>query len=137
MGAGILLLYVSPQIVRAAIDGIIDPSKSAAGDESFLHWGRLIAGNRPGVALGIAAAAVVLVTAVGGGFTYLKGRWAALASESIARRLRERLYDHLQHLPVAYHDAAQTGDLVQRCTSDVDTVRAFYATQVIEIGRAV
>jgi ATP-binding cassette subfamily B protein len=135
MGAGILLLYVSPQIVRAAIDGIIDPSKS--GDPSFIRWARLIGGNRPGAVLGIVAAAIVLVTAVGGWFTYLKGRWAALASESIARQLRERLYDHLQHLPVSYHDAAQTGDLVQRCTSDVDTVRAFYATQVIEIGRAI
>jgi ATP-binding cassette subfamily B protein len=58
-------------------------------------------------------------------------------SERIALRLRERLYDHLQHVPAGYHDTAQTGDLVQRCTSDVDTLRTFYAQQVGDIARAV
>ena len=62
---------------------------------------------------------------------------SARASESIARSLRLRLYDHLQHLPVAYHDKAPTGDQVQRCTSDVDTVRMLFASQGVEIARAV
>ena len=42
--------------------------------------------------------------------------------------------DQLQHLPCAYHDKAQTGDQVQRCTSDVETLRAFLANQIVEIG---
>jgi len=78
---------------------------------------------------------VIAVTALGGAFTYLKGQWAALASESIARQLRNRLYNHLQHVSIAYHDKAQTGDLVQRCTSDVDTVRLFYQSQLVELAR--
>jgi ATP-binding cassette subfamily B protein len=137
MAVGILLLYLPPQIVRAAIDGIIDPSPHSAGGQLILPWARRIGGGRAAVVLAVLAVAVVAITAVGGWFTYLKGRWAGIASEAITRRLRERLYDQLQHLPAAYHDSAQTGDLVQRCTSDVETLRAFYSTQVVEIARAV
>jgi len=136
MALGIGFLYLSPQIVRAAIDGLID--HKPIGRVSFvLRWIGLLGGHRLRRSLCIAGTLVVAVTALSGVFTYLRGRWAALASESIARQLRERLYDHLQHVSVAYHDAAQTGDLVQRCTSDVDTIRTFYSQQIVEIGRAV
>ena len=57
-------------------------------------------------------------TGVGGGFTYLRGRWASMASEAITRRLRNRLFSHLERLPAAFHDRSETGDLIQRCTSD-------------------
>ena len=36
---------------------------------------------------------------------------------------------------LSYHDQADTGDLVQRCSSDVETVRVFLASQVVEIAR--
>ena len=84
----------------------------------------------------IAAVALLLLVALNGLLTYLKGRFAAQASESMARQLRNRLYDHLQHLTARYHDRAEAGDLVQRCTSDVETVRAFFSTQAVELGRA-
>jgi len=86
--------------------------------------------------LWLAGAAVLLVTLAAGVVTYLRGRWAAQASESICRRLRDRLYDHSQHLPCRWHDETETGDLVQRCTSDVETLRMFYATQIVELARA-
>jgi ATP-binding cassette subfamily B protein len=92
--------------------------------------------SHPQPALVIAALAVFLSTALGGVFMYLRGRWSTFASEQITRTLRMRLYDHLQHLPVPYHDKAQTGDLVQRCTSDVDTVRLLFSNQAVEIARA-
>ena len=136
MALGIGLLYLSPQIVRASIDGIIERKPTGRLGGLFVIINRL-AGQHPHRALLIAGMLVVAVTALSGLFTYLRGRWAALASESIARQLRERLYDQLQHVSVSYHDAAQTGDLVQRCTSDVDTIRTFYSQQVVEIGRAV
>src|SRR5690606_17439234 len=78
---------------------------------------------------------IVGLTAIAGLFTYLRGRWAGLAAERIARRLRDRLHDHLHHLPCRYFDTADTGDLVQRCTSDVETFRMFLSTQLVEIGR--
>jgi ATP-binding cassette, subfamily B, bacterial len=137
MAIGIVILYLSPQIVRQAIDGLIARSPHARPGLTLWFIRHLGGGNHLGHSLWIAGILVIAVTAVGGFFTYLKGRWSALASERIVRDLRERLYDQLQHLPVSYHDAAQTGDLVQRCTSDVETIRTFYSTQVVEIGRAV
>ncbi len=85
------------------------------------------------------AAAVLMVSLSGlaGAFSYLRGRWTSQASETVARRLRDRLYDHLQRLACSYHDRAETGDLVQRCTSDVETVRQFLGVQIVEIARAV
>ncbi|HSZ58255.1 MAG TPA: ABC transporter ATP-binding protein [Tepidisphaeraceae bacterium] len=136
MAVGIVLLYLSPQIIRGAIDGIIDGKLRGQGD-FVVRCIRWLSGDDRHRALWVAGSLVIGTTALSGLFTYVKGRWAAFASESIARDLRERLYDHLQHLPVFYHDSAQTGDLVQRCTSDVDTIRTFYSTQVVEIGRAV
>jgi ATP-binding cassette subfamily B protein len=87
--------------------------------------------------LWIDAAWVVGLTAAGCAFAYLRLRWVALAAEAIARRMRDRLYEHLESLPCAYHDRTETGDIVQRCTSDVETVRLFLSQQAIEISRAV
>lgn len=72
-----------------------------------------------------------------GGFTYLSGRLAAFTAESLAKRLRDYLYDHIQRLPFAYHDRAQTGDLIERSTSDVDALRRFFSDQAINAGRIV
>ncbi|HEV8378736.1 MAG TPA: ABC transporter transmembrane domain-containing protein, partial [Tepidisphaeraceae bacterium] len=137
MTIGIALLYLSPLIVRATIDGLIQQKPVGTGEEIFVRVIHSLSGDSITRALLIAAISVIAVTALGGAFTYLKGQWAALASESIARQLRNRLYDHLQHVSVVYHDKAQTGDLVQRCTSDVDTVRLFYASQLVELARCI
>ncbi|HRX57909.1 MAG TPA: ABC transporter ATP-binding protein [Eubacteriales bacterium] len=70
-------------------------------------------------------------------FTYLRRQNVALASEGVAKGLRDRLYRHLEDVPYDYHKHASTGDLVQRCTSDVDTVRRFIQVQLMEIVRTV
>jgi ATP-binding cassette subfamily B protein len=70
-------------------------------------------------------------------FTFASGRWAARAAESVARRLRNYLFDHVQRLSFTYHDHMQTGELLQRATSDVDAVRRFYADQAIGMGNIV
>jgi ATP-binding cassette subfamily B protein len=72
-----------------------------------------------------------------GVFTFMGGRWAAKTSESIIRRLRDYLYDHVQRLTFAYHDKTPTGDLIQRSTSDVDTLRRFFGEESIGLGRIV
>jgi ATP-binding cassette subfamily B protein len=86
--------------------------------------------------LAAAAAIGLLLTGLGAFLLYLRGRWAATASEAIVRGIRDRAFRHLEHLPCAWHDRTDTGDLVQRCTSDVETIRVFLAAQVVEIGRA-
>jgi ATP-binding cassette subfamily B protein len=72
-----------------------------------------------------------------GVFTFLSGRLAAQTAEGIVLRLRNYLFDHIQRLSFAYHDRTQTGELIQRSTSDVDALRRFFADQAIGVGRIV
>jgi len=130
-------LYLVPLVPRVVLDDVL---ATDGGDRSgSVHDLLRRVGGPEFVAehLWIALVAIVGLTAIAGLFTYLRGRWAGLAAERIARRLRDRLHDHLHHLPCRYFDTADTGDLVQRCTSDVETFRMFLSTQLVEIGRAV
>lgn len=79
--------------------------------------------------------ALLALALMQGVFSYGGGRLAAKSSEGIARRLRDYLYDHLERLTFSYHDRMQTGELLSRSTSDVDTVRRMFAEQLIGIGR--
>jgi len=134
MFCGLGTLFLTPQVTRVAIDGVIDPHPASdmSSVVKFLFDHR----QRWGLELSACLVAVVLMTTSSAAFASLQGRLSGLASETIIRRLRDRLYAHLQHLPMTWHDKVQTGDIVQRCTSDVDTVRLFYREQVIEISRA-
>ena len=84
------------------------------------------------IALGFIGLAVVE-----GGFSFLSGRLAAFSAEGITRRLRNFLFDHIQRLSFAYHSKTPTGDLIERVTSDVDSVRSFFSEQAIGVGRIV
>lgn len=86
----------------------------------------------PAVAIGFIGLALIQGT-----FTYLSGRLAAQTAEGVAVRLRNYLFDQLQRLTFTYHDKTQTGELIQRATSDVDALRRFYNDQAIGIGRIV
>jgi len=74
---------------------------------------------------------------VEGTFSFLSGSLAARAAEAVAQRLRDYLFDHIQRLSFAYHDRTSTGELIQRCTSDVDAVRRFFSEQAIGAARIV
>ncbi|MEN6410256.1 MAG: ABC transporter ATP-binding protein, partial [Anaerolineaceae bacterium] len=79
----------------------------------------------------------ILLAALEGSFTFLSGKLAAQTAEGITRRLRNYLYDHIQRLSFSYHATTQTGELIQRSTSDVDALRRFFADQAINAGRIV
>lgn len=132
-----LIQYVPPLIGAAAIDFVIQGKPLNA--PSWLQELVAAMGGREMLAryFFLIAVAIVTLSALSGLFHYFKGRLSAQASEAIARRLRNRLYEHLQRLPCSYHDRTDTGDLVQRCTSDVETVRSFLAMQVVDLARAV
>ncbi len=131
-----LFMFILPRIFQGAIDFAIDGKE--LDSPSFVR--DLVAWMGPqdywGRNLWIPAISILALTCLSGLFTYLHGWLAASASESAAKSLRERLYDHLQHLPCRYYDHTPTGDLVQRCSSDVETVRMFLAVQISEIGRS-
>jgi len=136
MGAATLFGLLTPLVIRYAIDTIIG-GKEVAAPPLFAGILHLFTGLFGGaLSLPEAGGLFILLSLGGGVFLYLKGRWAAMAAESMARGIRERLYDHIQRLPYAYHTRAETGDLVQRSTSDVETIRKFVASQFVEIGRA-
>lgn len=85
--------------------------------------------------LALMAAAFIGLAATEGLFTFNSGRLASFSAESVARRMRDYIYDHIQRLPFTYHDKTKTGELIERSTSDVDALRRFYAEQAIGIGR--
>jgi len=131
------LMYLPPLIRMWAIDHVIDNKPIAAPSMllsviDFFGGTSVLARN-----LWIAGLMMILATCISGLFTYYKGRWTAVTAEAVAKSVRERLYDHLQHLPAKYHDKADTGDTVQRCSSDVETVRSFLADSAVEVGRGV
>jgi ATP-binding cassette subfamily B protein len=103
---------------------------------SFFIDNFFVTDERP-VSLAMIAAGFVLLAGIEGGFSFLSGRLAAETAEGSTRRLRNYLYDHIQHLTFTYHDKMQTGELIQRSTSDVDALRRFFADQAIGIGRIV
>ena len=128
---------LNPLLIRATIDSII-------GDQplEIFRWLEKIINGLGGKSVLINRLWMIGLLLIGftlfrGLFQFLKGRWAAISAESIARNLRESLYDHLQHLPYEYYSRAETGDLIQRCTSDIDQIRRFMAVQFVEVGRAI
>ncbi|MBT3204024.1 MAG: ABC transporter ATP-binding protein [Gammaproteobacteria bacterium] len=134
--AASVFMYLAPLIPQMVLDGIIGPNPDKATSISL--WLIEFLGGRDFLSKQnwTPALLIVVLTALAGVFTYLRGRWTALASEATVCKVRDQLLDKLMHLPVSFYDKAQTGDLVQRCTSDVDTLRLFLEEHVVEIGRA-
>jgi ATP-binding cassette subfamily B protein len=94
----------------------------------------IIAGNY-GSTLTMTILLFIGLSLVQGTFTFLSGWLTSKSAESVTRRLRNFLFDHLQRLPYAYHAESQTGDLIARSTSDVDAINRFFSEQAIGIGR--
>lgn len=128
--------FLSPLVIRLTVDSIIGGREINAPAAIITMIERIGGVSVLAKNLWICGLALILFSALNGLFTYIRGKWSAVASESTARGIRNELYDHLQHVPYDYHVKAETGDLIQRCTSDVETVRAFLAMQFVEIGRA-
>ena len=138
VGLATFLSLLTPLIIKAAIDGVLGGDTSDIPPvigglmESIAASGQ----GRSASVLLLFAAAYMGVSLMRGVFFYLKGKWSAMASESLAKRIRDSIYGHIQELPYDYHVTAETGDLIQRATSDVETIRKFLAVQFVEIGRA-
>src|SRR6185369_1900187 len=104
--------------------------------DDVLTQGKYIGNSLTGTFLWIAVGFVGLA-AVEGAFSFLSGRLAAYTAEGITRRLRDFLFDHIQRLSFSYHATTPTGDLIERVTSDVDTLRRFFSEQAIGMGRII
>ncbi|MCF7882757.1 MAG: ABC transporter ATP-binding protein, partial [Candidatus Cloacimonetes bacterium] len=140
VGAAIFLRFAWPMVLRVTIDSIIGnkPVETSGWMQPVIIEILDFLGGKSVLekSLWMSSLILLLLTISRGIFLFFKGKWAATASEAIARKIRDDVYDHLQYLPFEYHVKAKTGDLIQRCTSDVETVRRFLAMQLVEVGRA-
>ena len=130
---GFRLVYVAATLSLAVAAG------ARAGTYMLLRYlvDDLLAQQGADSALAVVVSGLIGLAVVRGIFTFLSGRWAAQTAEGIALRLRNYLFDHIQRLSFDYHDHTKTGELIQRCTSDVDALRRFFADQAISVGRIV
>ncbi len=76
---------------------------------------------------------VVGIIGVRGLFLFLQKKLAAKAVEATIKNIRDSLYDHIQRLPYDYHVKSDTGDLLQRASSDVDSLRKFLFIQFLDL----
>ena len=132
-----LFAYLSPLIISFTVDSIVGDKEMNL--PAWVQRGVDAIGGREYLAahLWLPALAVLGVQALNGVCAYLRGRWSALGGEGLAKALRDALYKRLVRAPYAWHKASSTGDLVQRCTSDVETVRRFMQMQMMEVVRTV
>ena len=127
--------YLSPFVLRFAIDSVMGSEPAAL--PGFLPLPlpapQEIASRQDG--LWQCGWVMVALSALQGLFAVLKTVWASKASERFAEHLRNSLYDHINRLPFLAQATPATGDLIQRCSSDVETVRSFVESQAVEIWR--
>lgn len=87
------------------------------------------------LALVLVAAGFVGLAICQGYFSFLSGKLASKTGEQMAVRLRDYLFDHFQRLPFTFHDRAKTGELIQRATSDIESIQRFFSEQATGVGR--
>ena len=129
---GIAALYASSLVTSYTLDYVLldqDPSIPAF----LFRWLKSL--GPLGRSYWLCGLAFFLFTALNGLFTFLRRRNVAKGSERMAKQMRDTLYRKLNSVPYDYHKHISTGDLVQRCTSDVDTVRAFVTNELMEVVR--
>jgi len=126
---------ITPQIIRAAVDNAIGGNEPTFGPAvmklvnavgGFAYLGK----NLWIMALAVLAVAVVKVLSQYG-FLVSNTR----ASETLVKTMRDMLYTHIEHLPFSWHMKNHTGDIIQRCTSDIETTRNFVAGQMTGLFR--
>ncbi|CAA9412778.1 MAG: Heterodimeric efflux ABC transporter, permease/ATP-binding subunit 1 [uncultured Rubrobacteraceae bacterium] len=123
IGAALALMLVSganliaPLLVGRAIDGGIAPQRADV--------------------LVYAVGGLVAVALARGLFTFLQGYLAERASQGVAYDLRDALFGQMERLSFSYYDRVQTGQLVQRLTNDVEQIRSFAGSGVVQLANAV
>lgn len=126
---------ITPQIIRAAVDNAIGGNEPTFGPAVMKVVNAVGGFEYLGKNLWIMALAVLVVALVKVmsqyGFLLSNTR----ASETLAKTMRDTLYTHIERLPFSWHMKNHTGDIIQRCTSDIDTTRNFVTGQMTQLFR--
>ena len=133
--ANTVLGSLTPQVVRVAVDSILGGEPlpevvTALAPASMTQ-------AAPLTQLLYAAGFLLIVAVLSGLCTYGSRMGTAKGSESFVKSLRDALYRHIQRLPYAWHVEHSTGEIIQRCTSDVEVVRNFVTNQLLEVCRTI
>ena len=124
---------VNPQIIRFTVDTVIGKEKSAL--PGFANRIVDLIGGVPVLRerLWIIAAAITVFALLSAVFRYIQRLYNTKASETLVETVRNLLFAHIERLPFGWHMKNRTGDIIQRCTSDVDTVKEFLSEQLTAI----
>lgn len=128
---------ITPQIIRTSIDNVIPgTAEGATGFSAWMieHLGGIdyLSGN-----IWVMATALVAVAAVTVLMQYTLRVTNSMASERLVKTMRDSVFSHIEKLPYKWHQKVRTGDIIQRCTSDVDTIKRFFSEQLVSILRIV
>lgn len=128
---------ISPQIIRTTVDSILGDSPldlpdfvmemvEAVGGVSYLRTHLWV--------IGIVIVVIAFFSAL---FRYLFTLFNSKGAERLVKVMRNRLFSHIQRLPFSWHMKNQTGDIIQRCTSDVDMIKNFISEQLTAVFKIV
>ena len=121
--ASTILNALFTQIIRFTIDTAL------IGDRAGVPG--ILSGLSVRALLAAACAGAVIVSLARFAVSYVQDVSLPRGSEQFVKSLRDTLYTHIQRLPFSWHVKNPTGDIIQRCTSDVEKVRAFIADQML------
>ena len=137
LAAGITALadMIQPQIIRAAVDCALGGKEGDFPAFVMKLVNRLGGFGYLGQHLWIMALAVLAVALVQVISQYTFRVYNTKASETLVKTMRDQLFSHIQHLPFSWYMKNRTGDIIQRCTSDIDTTKNFLSEQLTAIFR--
>ena len=128
---------LTPQVISVTVDSVLGTEDYTlpAVLQAFtsLDWLR----ENPGQTLLLAAGAIILAALIGGLGNFGTRTATARGSEGFVKGLRDALYSHIQRLPFSWHVGHNTGEIIQRCTSDVEVIRNFFTNHLLEVIRIV
>ena len=128
---------VVPQIVRMTVDSVIGSKPLEA--PGFVQSWILSMGGVAWLRQRLWLPAVVMAGfgLLSAGLRYVTNLYSSKAGETLVKTTRDLLYGHIQHLPWKWHMQNATGDIIQRCTSDVERVKTFFQEQFVSVFQIV
>ena len=126
-----------PKIISFTVDAVIggDPSQVPS---YFTGLVNAFGGTEKLAAkLWVVSILVVTVALLAALFRFLFRLYNSKGSETFVERIRNSLFFHIEHLPYSWQQENQTGDIIQRCTSDVETIKRFLSEQLANMMRIV
>lgn len=128
---------IGPQIIRAAVDNAIGGREATYSKPVMELVARAGGFEYLGRHLWIMALALLAVALIRTVMQYVFRVSNTAATETLVKTMRDSLFSHIEKLPYSWHMKNHTGDIIQRCTSDLDTLRNFVSEQLTNVLRIV